>query len=222
MSTPLVIAIDGPSGSGKSSTSRGVASKLGLSYLDTGSMYRAVTWYMLANNIDITNTSAVEQALPDAKIQVGTDPKAPEIWAGDTDVSGPIRGPEVTGAVSVISAIPAVRAKLVQIQQHVVSTCDTGVVVEGRDIGTVVLPNATLKIYLTADGSARATRRATEQGVDPKATAESLQARDIADSTRTVSPLEKADDAIVVDSTDMTLEQVIDHICELAVTRRDI
>ena len=221
MSTPLVIAIDGPSGSGKSSTSRGVATKLGLSYLDTGSMYRAVTWYMLTNDIDIKNAEAVEQALPDANIQIGTNPKAPEIWVGDTDVSGPIRGPEVTGAVSVISAIPAVRAKLVQIQQHVASTCDAGVVVEGRDIGTVVLPNATLKIYLTADGSARATRRASEQGVDPQATAASLQARDIADSTRTVSPLEKADDAIVVDSTDMTLGQVIDHICELAVTRRD-
>ena len=221
MSAPLVIAIDGPSGSGKSSTSRGVASKLGLSYLDTGSMYRAVTWYMLEHGIDIHNGEAVAGALPKVSIQVGTDPQAPGIWVGDTDVSGPVRGPEVTSAVSVISAIPAVRAKLVEIQQQVAGDCGVGVVVEGRDIGTVVLPKATLKIYLTADGAARATRRAAEQGSDAQSTAQSLAARDIADSTRTVSPLEKADDAVVVDSTDMSLEQVVEHICEMAVNRRD-
>ena len=221
MSAPLVIAIDGPSGSGKSSTSRGVASKLGLDYLDTGSMYRAVTWYMLEHQISVTNSDAVVGALPAVAIRVGTDPQAPGIWVGDTDVSSAIRGPEVTAAVSSVSAVPQVRAKLVQIQQEVATSCTSGVVVEGRDIGTVVLPNATLKIFLTADGQARAARRAAEQGADQKSTAESLQARDVADTTRSVSPLEKADDAIEVDSTELTLDEVIDTICDLAVARRD-
>ena len=220
MPTTLVIAIDGPSGSGKSSTARGVARKLGLSYLDTGSMYRAVTWHMLTHNIDVTDAKAVAQEAPSVVIKVGTDPKAPGIWVGDTDVSGPIRGPEVTAAVSSVSAVPEVRAGLVKIQQHVAQTCAAGVVVEGRDIGTVVLPNATLKIFLTADGHARAERRAAEQGVDAAVTARSLAARDVADTTRTVSPLEKATDAVEVDTTNMTLEQAIDHICELAVSRR--
>jgi cytidylate kinase len=218
MPTPLVIAIDGPSGSGKSSTARGVASKLGLSYLDTGSMYRAVTWHMLERQIDITDAQAVAQEAPNLVITVGTDPLAPEIWVGDTDVSGPIRGAEVTAAVSSISAVSAVRAQLVQIQQHVSANCEAGVVVEGRDIGTVVLPNATLKVYLTADHHARATRRAAENGDDTHAIAQSLQARDNADTTRTVSPLEKAVDAVEVDTTHMTLDEAIQHICDLAVS----
>ena len=220
MPTPLVIAIDGPSGSGKSSTARGVASKLGLSYLDTGSMYRAVTWHMITNGIDVSDAHAVAHEAPNVTITVGTDPTAPEIYAGDTDVSGPIRGHEVTSAVSSVSAVAQVRAQLVKIQQHVAATCEAGVVVEGRDIGTVVLPDATLKIYLTADGHARAHRRAAEQGIDLHETAQSLKARDVADTTRTVSPLEKAADAVEVDTTDMTLEQAIQHICDLAVSRR--
>lgn len=219
MPTPLVIAIDGPSGSGKSSTARGLASKLGLSYLDTGSMYRAVTWHMLTNNIDVRDAQAVAGEAPNVQIRVGTDPLAPEIWVGETDVSGPIRGAEVTAAVSSISAVPQVRAQLVQIQQEVTQTCTNGVVVEGRDIGTVVLPNATLKVYLTADHHARATRRAAENGDDAQAIAQSLQARDAADTTRMVSPLEKAADAVEVDTTHMTLDEAIQHICDLAVSR---
>ncbi|NBU85494.1 MAG: (d)CMP kinase [Actinobacteria bacterium] len=219
MPTPLVIAIDGPSGSGKSSTARGVARKLGLSYLDTGSMYRAVTWHMLANNIDVRDAQAVASEALNVEIRVGTDPLAPEIWVGATDVSGPIRGEEVTSAVSSISAVPQVRAQLVQIQQEVTQTCTNGVVVEGRDIGTVVLPNATLKVYLTADHHARATRRAAENGDDASTIAQSLQARDNADTTRAVSPLEKAADAVEVDTTHMTLDEAIQHICDLAVSR---
>lgn len=220
MPAPLVIAIDGPSGSGKSSTARGVAAKLGLSYLDTGSMYRAMTWHMLTNNIDVQDAKAVASEATQVAIRVGTDPQAPQIWVGDTDVAGPIRGAEVTAAVSAVSAVPEVRAQLVKIQQEVSQNCQTGVVVEGRDIGTVVLPDATLKVFLTADGSARAMRRAAENGDDANQIAQSLQARDIADTTRTVSPLEMASDAIEVDTTHMTLDEAIEYICDLAVRAR--
>ncbi|MBU6348478.1 MAG: (d)CMP kinase, partial [Actinomycetales bacterium] len=122
--------------------------------------------------------------------------------------------------VSAVSAVPEVRAQLVKIQQEVSQNCQTGVVVEGRDIGTVVLPDATLKVFLTADGSARAMRRAAENGDDANQIAQSLQARDIADTTRTVSPLEMASDAIEVDTTHMTLDEAIEHICDLAVRAR--
>lgn len=217
-----VVAIDGPSGSGKSSTSRGVARALGLEYLDTGAMYRAMAWYMLAAGVDVTDPDAVAQRAAEPQVSSTTDPDAPGIWVNGVDVAGPIRGAEVTGAVSPVAAVPAVRARLVELQRAAVARAvegGRGIVVEGRDIGSVVLPDATAKIYLTADAQARAARRALEDAGrsgdasgtpdDISATAASLAARDAIDSGRAVSPLRRADGAVEVDGTFLTLDEVI-------------
>ena len=215
-----VVAIDGPSGSGKSSTSRGVARRLGLRYLDTGAMYRAMAWFMLERGADVTDPAAVA-ALADAPTLVSTtDPSAPTIALDGVDVSEAIRGDAVTGAVSPVAAVPEVRARLVALQREAVAEAlgeGSGIVVEGRDIGSVVLPDATAKIYLTADAAARAARRALEdEGAgrtgDVAATAESLAARDRIDSSRAVSPLVMADGAVHVDGTHFTLDEVIDQV----------
>ena len=160
-----VVAIDGPSGSGKSSTSRGVARALGLDYLDTGAMYRAMAWYMLDRGVDVADPAAVAALADQPTLASTTDPDAPTIAVDGVDVSEPIRGEAVTGAVSPVAAVPEVRARLVELQRAVVAASladGRGIVVEGRDIGTVVLPDATAKIFLTADPEARAARRALE------------------------------------------------------------
>lgn len=216
---PVVIALDGPSGSGKSSTARGVATRLGLAYLDTGAMYRAVTWAVLQRGVDVEDAAAVAAAAADVTITSGTDPQAPTISADGVDVSGPIRSQAVTDAVSQVSRVPEVRARLAALQRQTIDTSH-GIVVEGRDIGTVVAPDAPLKIFLVADTGARATRRAAEQGQDERAhveaTAASLRRRDAIDSSRPTSPLAKADDAIELDTTHLTLDEVIDEVVRLA------
>ena len=215
MTSPLVIAIDGPSGSGKSSVSRAVARELGLQYLDTGSMYRAMTWFMQDQNVDLDDPQAIALYAKQAQILPSTNPSAPGIHVGPIDVSQPIRGDEVTAGVSRVSAVPEVRALLVDLQREVVAAAQEGIVAEGRDIGPVVLPNASLKIFLTADEDARAIRRAAENGEDVQATQEQLASRDKADSTRKASPLVQAEDAVVVDTTHMNLQEVVDHIITL-------
>lgn len=210
----LVVAVDGPSGSGKSSTSRGVASRLGLRYLDTGAMFRAVTWWMLQHGVDVHDPGTVADRVGEPRVESGTDPSAPTIGVDGTDVSEAIRGPEVTGAVSPVSAVPEVRARLLDLQRAVIGY--GGVVVEGRDIGSVVAPDAQVKVFLSADAAARATRRALEEGgSDVTATRESLLARDKIDSTRTSAPLVVPDGAVHIDTTDLTLEQVIDRVVGL-------
>ena len=220
MSAPLIIAIDGPSGSGKSSVSKGVASALGLTYLDTGSMYRAMTWFVQNRGIDVANTGAIAQIAPDANIEPSTDPNAPGITVDGIDVSEPIRGDEVTGGVSAVSAVPEVRALLVQLQRDIAHAATNGIVVEGRDIGPVVLPDADIQIFPTADESARAARRAAEVGGVAEDQQAKLAKRDHADSTRKVSPLAQASDAVVVDTTHMNLNEVIDHVVALAKAAR--
>ena len=224
MRTP-VIAVDGPAGSGKSSVCRGVAARLGLRYLDTGAMYRAMTWAMLDAGVDVDDPAAVAAAADGVEIVSGTDPTAPTIHVGTVDVEGPIRGDAVTGAVSAVSAVPKVRERLVAIQRGEVSAAvaaGTGIVVEGRDITTVVLPDADLKIFVTADPAVRATRRAAQDAelgkatVDVQQTEAALRERDAKDSSRETSPLAQAADAIVVDTSDLSLEQVIDRVCSLA------
>ncbi|MBW1602249.1 (d)CMP kinase [Streptomyces sp. JJ66] len=220
---PVVVAIDGPSGTGKSSTSKAVATKLGLSYLDTGAQYRAITWWMLTNGIEVNDAQAVAAAAGKPDIVSGTDPSAPTITADGVDASGPIRTAEVTAAVSAVSAVPEVRATITALQRRIAAEAAGGIVVEGRDIGTTVLPDADLKVFLTASPEARAARRGGElkarvgeQGsVDLTATREALMRRDAADSSRKTSPLAKADDAIEVDTTDLTLEQVIECVVTL-------
>lgn len=222
------MAIDGPSGSGKSSTSRGVARVLGLDYLDTGAMYRAMAWYVLDRGLEVSDPSAVAAAASRPVLHSTTDPADPTISVDGVDVSAPIRGEAVTAAVSPVAAVPQVRERLVALQREVVrkSLADgRGIVVEGRDIGSVVLPDATAKIYLTADAQARAARRALEDAGrsgatspaagDVAATAASLAARDAIDSGRAVSPLRRADGAVEVDGTYMTLDEVIATIVEI-------
>ena len=214
-SNKLIIAIDGPSGSGKSSVAKAVAKQLGLSYLDTGAMYRAMTWWVLEKGIDPIDGEMVFDVAKAAQIIPGTDPGNPTIQVGDTDVSGPIRGDLVTGAVSAVSAVPEVRALLVELQREISASAPKGIVVEGRDIGSVVLPDASLKLYITADPEARAARRAAENGQDVGSTQEKLIKRDQADSTRKVSPLEMATDATLLDTTHMNLDEVVDHVLGL-------
>jgi cytidylate kinase len=217
----VIVAIDGPSGTGKSSTSRAVAAQLGLSYLDTGAQYRAITWWMVSNGIDVTDASAIAAAAEKPEIISGTDPSAPTISVDGTDVAGPIRTQEVTAKVSAVSAVPEVRARITELQRSLAASAENGIVVEGRDIGTTVLPDADLKVFLTASPQARAARRSGElKGADINATREALIKRDAADSSRKTSPLAKADDAVEVDTSDLTLQQVIECVVTLVEEKR--
>ncbi len=216
----LIIAIDGPSGSGKSSTSRGVAQRLGLHYIDTGAMYRAMTWWMLEQGVDVNDPEAIAARCGEPAIALREDPADPGVSVDGRDVSAAIRDAAVADAVSRVAAVPEVRERLVRSQRAMVDaaiTAGTGVVMEGRDIGTVVLPEADLKVYLTADVHARATRRAREEaersGSASVASAHAnLESRDALDSTRAVSPLQLAHDAVAIDGTSLTLAEVIDAV----------
>ncbi|WP_267246083.1 (d)CMP kinase [Streptomyces sp. PR69] len=217
----VIVAIDGPSGTGKSSTSKAVAAALGLSYLDTGAQYRAITWWMLSNGIDVDDPAAVATAAAKPVIVSGTDPAAPTITVDGMDASGPIRTQEVTAAVSAVSAVPEVRTVITELQRSIAASAEKGIVVEGRDIGTTVLPDADLKIFLTASPEARAARRSGElKGVDVATTREALIKRDTADSNRKTSPLAKAADAVEVDTTELTLPQVIECVVTLVEEKR--
>jgi cytidylate kinase len=214
----LVVAVDGTSGSGKSSTSRGVAARLGLRYLDTGAMFRAMTWWLLRAGVDIGDPAAVAARAAEPEIVSGTDPLAPTITVDGVDVALGIRSDEVNAAVSPVSAVPEVRARLLELQRAVIAeeSAEGGIVVEGRDIGSVVVPDAPVKLYISADPGARAARRAAEQGgADVAATRESLLARDRIDSGRTTAPLTMADGAVHIDTTPYTLDEVIDLVVGL-------
>lgn len=158
----VIVAIDGPAGTGKSSTSRSVATQLGLSYLDTGAQYRAITWWMISNGIDVQDASAVATAADKPVIVSGTDAANPTITVDGVDASGPIRTQEVTAKVSAVSAVPEVRTVITALQRAIAAGAPNGIVVEGRDIGTTVLPDADLKVFLTASPEARAARRSGE------------------------------------------------------------
>jgi cytidylate kinase len=192
---------------------------LGARYLDTGAMYRIVTLAVIRADVDLTDTLAIEAAAADVPLSVGYDPDEDRAYLDAEDVSAEIRGREVTKAVSAVSAVPAVRARLVGLQRELASGLGS-VVVEGRDIGTVVLPNADLKIFLTASAEVRARRR-HDQNIDAglpdnyEAVLADVKRRDHLDSTRPVSPLMAADDAVVVDTSDMSEPQVVAHLLEL-------
>ena len=217
----VIVAIDGPSGTGKSSTSKAVAAKLGLDYLDTGAQYRAITWWMIGNGVDVDDADAVANAAGKPVIVSGTDPSHPTITVDGVDAAGPIRTEEVTSRVSAVSAVPEVRALITDLQRRIAREAERGIVVEGRDIGTTVLPDADLKIFLTASPEARAARRSGElKGVDVRATQEALVKRDAADSSRKTAPLAKAGDAVEVDTTELTLDQVIECVVTLVEEKR--
>jgi CMP/dCMP kinase len=214
----VVVAVDGTSGSGKSSTSRGVASRLGLRYLDTGAQFRAMTWWLLAQGTDVHDADAVAARSGEPVIESGTDPAAPTITVDGQDVAEAIRTAEVNAAVSPVSTVPQVRARLLELQRSVIGS--GGIVVEGRDIGSVVWPQAEVKVYLTADAAARAHRRTAEHAHlgDPAATRAQLLERDRIDSGRATAPLTIAEGAVHLDTTDLSLEEVVDHIVALVET----
>ncbi len=217
----LVVAIDGTAGSGKSSTSRAVADRLGLRYLDTGAMYRAVTVRMLREGVDVDDPDAVADRAASVDVRVTTDPADPRVFLNGDDVSVEVRSDLVTAAVSAVSAVPAVRELLRRRQRDLIGA--GGIVIEGRDIGTVVAPDAGLKIYLTADAEIRARRRAAEmatgQNREVGAVEAALIRRDVHDSTRPTAPLSAASDSVPVDTTYATLDEVVDEIVGLALDR---
>jgi GTPase len=209
----IVVAIDGPSGAGKSSTAKAIATRAGWDYLDTGALYRAVTWLALEHKCE--EPFSILQVIKDHPIKFVADPASPNVFAGQTQITHALRGTSVTENVSRISAMPEIRRELLNLQHHIIDSAERGIVVEGRDIGTVVAPEAGLKIYLTADLDARANRRENEiedKSVDVK---QSLDNRDSIDSTRAVSPLVMAADAVEVDSTYLDLDETIERIWEL-------
>ena len=219
MST-VVIAIDGPSGSGKSSTARAIAQRANWKYLDTGALYRAITWLALRDNV--TNPATIIAALTDNPISFNSDPIEPRIFVGGTDVTSDIRSARVTDQVSIYSAIPELRVYLLEIQHQIISAAPHGIVVEGRDIGTVVVPDAPLKIFLYADLEQRALRRERESQEDISSSdvAQSLVSRDEIDSTRKISPLRMAEDALEIDSTALDLPEVVEIIWQWAKSRK--
>ena len=211
-----VIAIDGPAGSGKSTVARQLAHRLGLSYLDTGAMYRGVAFAALRRMIDPDDVEKVAALSRELALDVTLE----HVVVDGVDATVEIRGPEVTRCVSVIAANPGVREELRR-RQREWATAHGGGVIEGRDIGTVVFPNAELKVYLTADPDARAQRRANEvTDLDYETVAADLARRDALDEGRDHSPLTVADDAVEVDTTDRTVEQVVDSIMERLDGRR--
>ncbi len=215
-SSSLVVAMDGPSGTGKSSVSRRLAARLGARYLDTGAMYRVATLRVLRAGVDLADPAAIAAAVADLPLTIGTDPSHELIQLDGADVSDEIRGDAVTKAVSAVSAVPEVREALVALQREIAVSAGR-IVVEGRDIGTVVLTDADAKIYLTASAEARAQRRnqqniAEGRGDDYAAVLADVQRRDTLDSTRKVSPLRPAADAVLVDTSELSMDEVIDEL----------
>lgn len=212
------IAIDGPAGAGKSTIAKMIAKKLGYIYVDTGAMYRAMALYLIKNDIAKENTSAIEEACENADITIDFINGEQVVLLNGENVNGMIRTEEVGNMASVSSVNFKVREKLVYLQQQLAKK--TNVVMDGRDIGTVVLPDAYLKIYLTASSAVRANRRfyeLTQKGVecDYNAILHDIEERDNRDMTRDISPLKQAEDAILVDSSDLTIEMVVDRVIDL-------
>jgi CMP/dCMP kinase len=218
----LVIAVDGPAGSGKSSAARGVARALGLRYLDTGAMYRALTWWLLAGHVDIASPAAITADMRRAVIEVGTDPDAPGIRVDGADVAGPIRTREVSNAVSAVAAVPEVREYLIAMQRQIIAAAIAaghGIVAEGRDIGSVVAPDAPVKVFLTASETARARRRSADLAADPAATVALTQAEQARRDRRDAPQMTRAADAVEIDSTGIGLDEVVQEIVSLAMSR---
>ena len=210
----VVVAMDGPSGSGKSSTARGVAARLGLRYLDTGAQFRAVTAWMLERGVDFEDPAAIADLSDEPELVSGTDPLDPTITVDGKDVAVAIRSQGVTAHVSAVASVPEVRRRLLRLQRMIIG--EGGIVVEGRDIGSVVAPDAEVKVFLTADPSARAARRTKEVGAgDVDATQADLLRRDMIDSGRTASPLTMAEGAIHLDTTPYTLDEVVQQVVDI-------
>jgi cytidylate kinase len=209
-----VVALDGPSGTGKSTVARRVAERLGARYLDTGAMYRAATVAVLQAGVDLADAEKIAGVVAAAELTISTDPRNTWVRLDGTGVDNEIRSAGTTAAVSAVSAVPAVRTKLVEQQRALIG--GGGIVVEGRDIGSVVWPQARPKIYLTASAEARAERRAGELRSDVAAVAADIARRDGLDSSRATSPLTQAADAVEVDTTHLGIDEVVETLVELA------
>ena len=218
----IAVAVDGPAGAGKSSISKIVAKKLGYIYIDTGAMYRSVTWAVLHNHIDVNNQKAVEALLPELDLTMEASDDSCKVFIAGQDVTDFIRTPQVNNAVSIVASYKGVRQYLVERQRLMAEA--GGVILDGRDIGSVVLPNAELKIYLTASVEARAMRRYLEvKGTVNEQTLEdikdSVMQRDDMDKNRKESPLIQVEDAVLVDSSEMTFDETVEHILHLVQER---
>lgn len=218
----IAVAVDGPAGAGKSSISKIVAKKLEYLYIDTGAMYRSVTWAVLHNHIDVNNQKAVEALLPDLDLTMEASDDSCKVFIAGQDVTDFIRTPQVNNAVSIVASYKGVRQYLVERQRLMAEA--GGVILDGRDIGSVVLPNAELKIYLTASVEARAMRRYLEvKGTVNEQTLEdikdSVMQRDDMDKNRKESPLIQVEDAVLVDSSEMTFDETVEHILHLVQER---
>lgn len=218
----IAVAVDGPAGAGKSSISKIVAKKLGYLYIDTGAMYRSVTWAVLHNHIDVNNKKAVEALLPELDLTMEASDDSCKVFIAGQDVTDFIRTPQVNNAVSIVASYKGVRQYLVERQRLMAEA--GGVILDGRDIGSVVLPNAELKIYLTASVEARAIRRYLEvKGTVNEQTLEdikdSVMQRDDMDKNRKESPLIQVEDAVLVDSSEMTFDETVEHILHLVQER---
>ncbi len=215
----MTVAVDGPAGTGKSTVSRGLARALRARYLDTGAMYRIAALAVLRAGVDPADAEAVAAVAATADITVGAEADADRFYLAGEDVSDVIRGGEVTAAVSAVSSVPSVRERLVALQRQLAAGPEA-IVVEGRDIGTVVLPDAPCKVFLTASAETRARRR-NDQNIaagladDYPGVLADVRRRDHLDATRSTSPMRPAEDAVIVDTSDMTQTQVIEHLLDL-------
>ena len=215
----LIVAVDGPSGTGKSTMCRALAKRLDAKYVDTGAMYRVATLAVLRAGVDPADTAKVIEATTNLPLEVSDDPDSTEVLFAGEDVKAEIRGAEVTKHVSAVSAIPEVRVNLVELQRKLARESGRAIV-EGRDIGTVVLPDAPAKVFMTASAKVRAKRRydqdvAAGREADFDAVLADVQRRDEADSSRATSPLKPADDAVLVDTSEMTPDEVLAALTEV-------
>jgi cytidylate kinase len=213
----LIIAIDGPAGAGKSTVSKRLAKELGYTYLDTGAMYRAFAWKALEEKLDLGDEKALKRSLQETEIKLSEEAGRPKVYLNGLDVSDRIRSPELSQVASRISSLKSVRERMVEMQRAMGSK--GGVVMEGRDIGTVVFPDAEVKIYLDASAAERARRRFDELGsqgerVTLAETLEEIEVRDHRDKGRSVAPLRKAEDAVVIDSTNIDVDGVVERIMQ--------
>lgn len=225
------IAIDGPSGSGKSTIARAVATLLSGDYVDTGATYRAMTWWMLQCGVDIHNSREVSERVNQPIIELGVDPQTPYVWVDARDVTLDVRSADVSAAVSIVAAVPAVRTRMVTLQRGYAERAQTqgrAVVMEGRDIASVVLPTADAKIWLTADLHARAQRRALQDeqllgsATSAADVATDLERRDLVDSSRLTTPAAVAPDARVLDATHLDIEQTVNAVLNIAVEQSGV
>jgi cytidylate kinase len=220
-----VIAMDGPAGSGKSTVARRVATELGFKYLDTGAMYRALTWWLQGNAVDLTDTAAVLARMAEPRIAVGTDPAALQVTVNGQDVAAEIRTREVSNSVSTVAAIPQVRRMLIGMQRDIIAGAvaeGAGIVAEGRDIGTVVAPDAAVKVYLTANEEVRAERRSADLAADPAATVATTRREQAMRDQRDAAQMVMADDAVKIDTSGLGPDEVVRRVVEMAIQRQAV